>query len=415
MTRKENVILFQKGTKLQCEKKMLEEKQEIKFPIYMDCHATTPVDKRVLDAMMPYFTDIYGNTASMDHTYGISANQAVDNARAQIAEAINCRSEEIIFTSGATESDNLALVGIAERYKDKGNHIITCVTEHKAILDTCKHLEKNGKTVTYLPVDQFGKIDLRLLKGSITDKTILISIMAANNEIGTVADLKEIGRIAHGNNVLFHTDAAQAVGHIPIDVEDMQIDLMSMSAHKMYGPKGIGALYCRRISPRVRPYPIIHGGGHERGIRSGTLNVPGIVGFGKAIEIAKKEMNTEIKRLKAFTSSMFKNFVEQLGQDNVALNGHPTDRLPHNLNVYFRGIENKALINHVQSHLAISAGSACTTTLVEPSHVLLALGFSEERVFSSVRFGLSRNVTDKEVDFAVNTVVDAVKKLRRIR
>ncbi|MEP0825331.1 MAG: cysteine desulfurase, partial [Nitrososphaera sp.] len=236
---------------------MLEEKQKIKLPVYLDSHATTPVDKRVLETMMPYFTEVFGNTASVDHLYGISANKAVNEAREKIAEAINCKSEEIIFTSGATESDNLALIGVAERYKDKGNHIITCVTEHKAVLDTCKYLEERGWIVTYLPVDRFGKIELKRLESSITDKTILISIMAANNEIGTIADLEEIGRIAHKHGILFHTDAAQAVGHIPMDVERMHIDLMSLSAHKMYGPKGIGALYCRGISPRVRPYPLI--------------------------------------------------------------------------------------------------------------------------------------------------------------
>lgn len=394
---------------------MLEERQKIKFPIYMDCHATTPVDKRVLEAMIPYFTEIFGNTASTDHTYGISANQAVDNARSKIAEVINCKPEEIIFTSGATESDNLALLGIAEKYKEKGDHIITCVTEHKAILDTCKHLEKNGKTVTYLPVDRFGKIDLGLLERSITNRTILISIMAANNEIGTIADLKKIGEIAHKHNILFHTDAAQAIGHIPVDVEEMHIDLMSMSAHKMYGPKGIGALYCRGVNPRVRPYPIIHGGGHERGIRSGTLNVPAIVGFGKAIEIANKEMVDESKRLKSFTGQMLESFAEALGDENIGLNGHPTDRLPHNLNVYFKGVENKALINNVQPYLAISAGSACTTTLVEPSHVILGLGYNEDRAFCSVRFGLSRYTTEDEANFAIKTIVDAVRKLQRIR
>jgi cysteine desulfurase len=393
---------------------MLEEKQKIKFPIYMDCHATTPVDKRVLEAMLPYFTEIFGNTASIDHTYGISANQAVDSARGQIAEVINCKREEIIFTSGATESDNLALLGIAERYKDKGNHIITCTTEHKAILDSCKHLEKNGKKITYLPVDRNGKIDLELLEASITDKTILISIMAANNEIGTIAELEQIGRIAHEHGILFHTDAAQAVGHIPIDVEKMHIDLMSMSAHKMYGPKGIGALYCRSVNPRIRPYPIIHGGGHERGVRSGTLNVPAIAGFGKAIEIANQEMDSESKRLKSFTSKILKSFIDALGDENIGLNGHPTDRLPHNLNVYLKGIENKALINYIQPHLAISAGSACTTTLVEPSHVIIALGYPEERAYCSIRFGLSRSITDEEVDIATKLVVDATQKLRHL-
>lgn len=394
---------------------LITEKQKIKFPIYMDCHATTPVDSRVLEVMMPYFSEVYGNTASVDHSYGVSANQAVDNARAQIAKVINCKGEEIIFTSGATESDNLALIGISERYKDKGNHIITCVTEHKAILDTCKYLENNGRSVTYLPVDRYGKIDLTLLEDSITDKTILISIMAANNEIGTIASLKEIGKIARKHAVLFHTDAAQAVGHIPVDVDEMSIDLMSISAHKMYGPKGIGALYCRGVNPRVRPAPLIHGGGHERGIRSGTLNVPGIVGFGKAIEIASFEMGRSSSSLRDWTALMYRQFIEELGKDDVDLNGHPSDRLPHNLNVYFRGIENKALINTVQPYLAISAGSACTTTLVEPSHVILALGYPQERAYCSARFGLGRNLGGEQVNYAIRTTVECVKKLRRIK
>lgn len=395
---------------------MLESQREkIKFPIYMDCHATTPVDKRVLEAMLPYFTEIYGNTASTDHSYGISANQATDAAREQIGNIINCKPEEIIFTSGATESDNLALQGVAERYEDKGDHIITCATEHKAVLDTCKHLEKMGKKVTYLPVDKFGKIDLVMLESSITDRTILISIMAANNEVGTIADLEKIGSIAHKKGVLFHTDAAQAVGHIPIDVDKMNIDLMSISGHKAYGPKGIGALYCRRLNPRVRPSPIIYGGGHERGIRSGTLNVPGIVGLGKALEIAAAEMDGEARRLKAWTNKMLKTFVNDLGEDKVSLNGHPTERLPHNLNVYFKGVENKALIASVQSKVAISAGSACTTMLVEPSHVLAALGYPEERAYCSVRFGLGRFTTEEEVNYVLETIISAVRKLRKIR
>jgi cysteine desulfurase len=286
------------------------ERPKIKFPIYMDCHSTTPVDKRVLEAMLPYFTEIYGNSASLDHSYGYLANRAVEISREQVGKVINCEPEEIIFTSGATESDNLALQGIAEKYNDKGNHIITSTTEHKAVLDTCKRLEKIGKEITYLPVNKFGKIDFELLESSITDKTILISIMAANNEVGTLADLKEIGSMAHKHGVLFHTDAAQAVGHIPIDVKKMNIDLMSMSAHKVYGPKGVGALYCRRVSPRVRPTPIIHGGGHERGIRSGTLNVPGIVGLGKALEIGSKEMETEAQKFSGWIQLMHQTLVE---------------------------------------------------------------------------------------------------------
>jgi len=387
---------------------------DVKLPIYMDCHATTPMDKRVVETMLPYFTDIYGNTASTDHSYGVLANKAVEDARKQISSVINCKQEEIIFTSGATESDNLALKGIAEKYKDKGNHIITCTTEHKAILDTCKELQEKGFEITYLPVDNFGKIDLNQLESSIGNKTILISIMVANNEIGTIADISKIGSIAHKHNVLFHTDAAQAVGHIPINVKEMNIDLMSFSAHKVYGPKGVGALYCRGVNPRVRPTPLIHGGGHERGIRSGTLNVPGIVGFAKSLEIASKEMDAENTRFRAWTTKMFNELGSRLGKDVISLNGHPTDRLAHNLNVYIKGIENKALITSIQSQVAISAGSACTTTLMEPSHVILALGYPEERAFSSIRLGLGRHNTEQEVSYATDVIVKAVDKLRII-
>jgi cysteine desulfurase len=380
----------------------------------MDCHATTPMDRRVLETMLPFFTDIYGNTASTDHTFGLNANKAVEDSRKQISNVINCKPEEIIFTSGATESDNLALKGIAEKYKDKGNHIITCTTEHKAILDTCKELEEKGTEISYLPVDKFGKLDLNLLESSIGDKTILITIMAANNEVGTIMDVSKIGTIAHKHNVLFHTDAAQAVGHIPMDVKEMNIDLMSFSAHKAYGPKGVGALYCRGVNPRVRPTPLIHGGGHERGIRSGTLNVPGIVGFAKCLEIASKEMDAENKKFRSWTTKMLNEFSKRLGKDIVSLNGHPTERLAHNLNVYIRGIENKALITNIQSRVAISAGSACTTTLMEPSHVILALGYTAERAFSSIRLGLGRHNTDGEIDYAIDTITNAVSKLKSI-
>lgn len=380
----------------------------------MDCHATTPVDRRVVEAMIPYFTNMYGNTASTDHSYGLQANKAVEDARTQISKVINCKAEEIIFTSGATESDNLALKGIAEKYKDKGNHIITCTTEHKAVLDTCAALEKQGIEVTYQPVDKFGKIDLKKLECSITDKTILVSIMAANNEVGTIAEISKIGSIAHKHNVLFHTDGAQAVGHIPIDVRSMNIDLMSFSAHKVYGPKGVGALYCRGVNPRVRPSPLIHGGGHERGIRSGTLNVPGIVGFGMALELASKEMIGENKRLRTWTAKMLDSFVDKMGEDIISLNGHPTERLAHNLNVYIKGVENKAIITYIQPNVAISAGSACTTTLMEPSHVILALGYPSERAFSSIRLGLGRHNTAEEISYATDVIVNAVNKLKTI-
>lgn len=384
---------------------------EFKLPIYLDHHATTPVDPRVLEEMLPYFTEKFGNASSLDHSYGNETSIAVEKAREKIAKTINAGDDEIIFTSGATESDNLALIGTMERYKDGGDHLITCMTEHKAILDTARHLESLGKKVTYLPVNEYCEVDLELLKKSITEKTVMISIMAANNEIGTIADIEEIGKIAHENNVIFHTDAAQAVGHIPIDVEKMNIDLMSMSSHKIYGPKGIGALYIRGIKPRVKPKPIIFGGGQERNIRSGTLNVPGIVGFGKALEIASKEMVTENERFRAWTSKMLQTFQEAGGE----LNGHPTKRLSHNLNVYFKGVESKAVINSVSNRIAISAGSACTTQTVEPSHVLLAMGFSEERAHSSIRIGLGRFNTEEEIDFARHEIANAVKNLSAIK
>jgi cysteine desulfurase len=384
---------------------------ELKFPIYMDHHATTPVDPRVLEEMLPYFTKNFGNASSLDHTFGYDASVAVENAREKIAQTINARHDEIIFTSGATESDNLALIGTMEKYKDKGNHLITCQTEHKAILDTARHLESLGKKVTYLPVNEFGEIDLDLLKKSITNKTVMISIMAANNEIGTIAEIEKIGQISHDAEVLFHTDAAQAVGHIPIDVEKMNIDLMSFSAHKVYGPKGVGALYIRSRNPRVKPEPIIFGGGQERSIRSGTLNVPGIVGFGEALEIAKKEMQLENEKFSRWTMHMLNAFEKSGGQ----LNGHPSKRLLHNLNVYFEGIESKAIINSLSSKIAISAGSACTTQLVEPSHVLLALGFTEERAHSSIRIGLGRFNIDEEITYASNEILSSIRALSKIK
>lgn len=384
---------------------------ELKFPIYLDHHATTPVDPRVLQEMLPYFSEKFGNASSMDHSFGYDASVAIELARDKIANAIGARHEEIVFTSGATESDNLAIIGTMEKYKDKGNHLITCVTEHKAVLDTAKHLETLGKKVTYLPVNQYGEIDLDLLRKSITDRTILISIMAANNEIGTIAEIEEIGKIAHEKGVIFHTDAAQAVGHIPIDVEKMNIDMMSMSAHKMYGPKGVGALYIRSRNPRIKPYSIIFGGGQERNIRSGTLNVPGIIGFGKALEIASREMNVENERFNSWISEMLHKFENTGGK----LNGHPTKRLSHNLNVYFKDVEGKAIINSVSSKIAISAGSACTTQIVEPSHVLLALGSNEDRAHSSIRIGLGRFNTKQEIDFVTNEIISAVQHITKIK
>jgi len=383
----------------------------VKYPIYLDSHATTPVDPKVFDAMKPYFTENFGNASSLDHSYGYDASVAVQSARETIAKAIGASMDEIIFTSGATESDNLALIGVMEKNKEKGNHLITCVTEHKAILDTAKHLEKNGCDVTYLPVDEYGEINLNELKNAITDKTVLISIMAANNEIGTIAPLEEIGKIAHENDVLFHTDAAQAVGHIPIDVQKMNIDLMSFSSHKTYGPKGIGALYVRSMKPRVKLESLVHGGGQERNIRSGTLNVPGIVGFAAAVDISIKEMDVYNKFAKAVTDAIRR----QLENVGGILNGHPDRRLAHNLNMRFDGIESKAIINSVSKKIAISAGSACTTDVVEPSHVLLALGLNEEQSHQSIRIGLSRFTHPMEVLVASEEICDAIEELKKIR
>jgi len=384
---------------------------ELKFPIYLDHHATTPVDPRVLEEMMPYFTEKFGNASSLDHPFGNEASVAVESAREKIANSIGATHDEIIFTSGATESDNLALIGTMEKYKDKGDHLITCVTEHKAILDTARHLESLEKKVTYLGVNEYGEIDLEELKHSITDRTILISIMAANNEIGTISDIAEIGKIAHESGVIFHTDAAQAVGHIPINVERMNIDLMSFSSHKIYGPKGIGALYIRSVKPRVKPEPIVFGGGQERNIRSGTLNVPGIIGFGKAVELASKEMNSENEKFLQWTGVMLEKFKEVGGK----LNGHPTKRLAHNLNVRFPGIEGKAIINSISKKVAISAGSACTTQIVEPSHVLLAIGLDEEQTHSSIRIGCGRFNTDEEIEDATNEIYSSIESLAKIR
>ena len=384
---------------------------QLKFPIYLDHHATTPVDPRVLDEMMPYFTENFGNAASLDHPYGYDASVAVQKSREKIAAAIGANMDEIIFTSGATESDNLALIGVMRRYSEKGDHLITCTTEHKAVLDTARHLEGEGKKVTYLPVNEFGEVNLEELKAAITEKTVMISIMAANNEIGTIANLEEIGKIAHENDVLFHTDAAQAVGRIPIDVKKMNIDLMSFSSHKIYGPKGIGALYLRVLKPRVKLDSIMFGGGQERNIRSGTLNVPGIVGFAKAVEISQKEMEKENAKSKRWTDSMLKKFQEAGGK----LNGHPEKRLSHNLNVRFDGIESKAIINTVSKKIAISAGSACTTQIVEPSHVLLAIGLSEDQTHSSIRVGCGRFNTDEEIEIAADEIYHAVESLAKIR
>jgi cysteine desulfurase len=382
-----------------------------KFPIYLDSHATTPVDPRVFEEMKPYFIEKFGNASSLDHSYGYDASIAVQQSRETIAKAIGANIDDIIFTSGATESDNLALIGVMEKNKSKGNHLITCVTEHKAVLDTARHLESIGCKVTYLPVDEFGLVDLEKLKNSITNETVLISVMFANNEIGTIANVSEIGKIAHEHNVLFHTDAAQAVGHIPIDVQKLNIDLMSFSSHKIYGPKGIGALYVRGVFPRVKISPIVFGGGQERTLRSGTLNVPGIVGFAKAIEISQQEMESENTKFKKWTDSM----LEKLTAVGAKLNGHPEKRLSHNLNIRFDGIEGKAIINSVSKKLAISAGSACTTQMVEPSHVLLALGLSEEQAHNAIRIGCGRFNTDEEIQIATDEILNALESLEKIR
>lgn len=383
--------------------------------IYLDHNATTPVDPDVLAAMLPYFSEIYGNAASIDHDAGHVAKQAVEFAREQCAQIIHAReAKEIIFTSGATESDNIALFGVAERYADKGDHIITCVTEHKAILDCCARLEAMGKRVTYLPVDQYGMIDLDDLRQAITPQTILVSLMFANNEIGTIQPIAEIGKIAREHSVLFHTDAAQAVGHVPVDVEKMNIDLLSFSAHKIYGPKGIGGLYVRRRNPRVKVAPVIYGGGHELGMRSGTLNVPGIVGMGKAYEIAAKVMKADTEKYRNWTELMLDQFREQL--DGVELNGMPIgdQRLPHNLNISIKGVESKSLIVQVKGKVAIATGSACTTVDTKPSHVINALGFGEHRAHNAIRIGVGRANTDDMIPPAIDAIVAGAKKLSRL-
>ncbi len=378
--------------------------------VYMDNHATTPVDPRVLEAMLPYFTEHFGNAASRNHQFGWEAEAAVDRAREQISRLINAKPKEIIFTSGATESDNLAIKGALEFYKDQGNHVITAVTEHKAVLDTCKALERTGKAqVTYLRVDEHGLIDPDDVRRAITDKTILISIMHANNEIGTIHPLREISKLAKEKGIFFHSDATQGVGKIPVDVEAMGIDLMSLTAHKIYGPKGCGALYVRSKGPRVRLTPMMDGGGHERGMRSGTLNVPGIVGFGKACEIAGAEMATEAPRVQRLRERLRQGILEQL--DEVYLNGHPDQRLPGNLNLSFAFVEGESLLMGLKD-VAVSSGSACTSATLEPSYVLKALGVGEDLAHTSIRFGLGRFNTPEEVEYVIERIVHEVRRLR---
>lgn len=380
--------------------------------VYLDHNATTPVDPRVLEKMLPYFTQVYGNAASVDHEFGHQALEAVNLAREQIAAAINAEPDEIIFTSGATEADNIALLGVAEKYAHKGDHIITCVTEHKAVLDTCARLERLGKRVTYLPVDQYGLVDPEDVRRAITPQTILVSIMAANNEIGTLAPLAEIGRVTREHGVLFHTDAAQAVGHVPLDVQAMNIDILSMSAHKVYGPKGVGALYRRRSNPRVLLEPVLYGGGHEKGIRSGTLNVPGIVGFGEAVRLSYQDMPAETQRLRHLISHALTKLQDDL--EGVELNGHPLNRLPHNLSVSIRGIESRALVVLLKG-VAISTGSACTSSTVKPSHVIQALGFPTERSHSALRIGVGRYTQLEQLNAALEEIVGVVCRLRSLQ
>jgi len=383
----------------------------MKLPIYMDNHATTPVDPRVFEVMTPYFTGIFGNAASRNHSFGWQAEEAVDLGRKQVADLIGATSKEIVFTSGATESNNLALKGIAQMYAERGNHLITAATEHKCVLDTCKRLEKEGFRVTYLPVQQNGLVDLDQLRAAITDKTILVSIMYANNEIGVVQPVKEIGKIAKERGVLFHSDATQAVGKIPVNVLQDNIDLMSLTAHKMYGPKGVGALYVRRRNPRVQLTAQMDGGGHERGMRSGTLNVPGIAGLGAACALAQKEMAEEAKKMAFLRDRLMHKLQNSL--DEVYINGTMEHRLPNNLNMSFAYVEGESLLMGIND-IAVSSGSACTSATLEPSYVLKALGAGDDLAHSSIRFGLGRFNTEEEVDYVANKIIEVVKKLREL-
>lgn len=384
---------------------------ELKLPIYLDNNATTPMDPRVLEAMLPYFVEKFGNAASRNHSFGWVAEEAVDYAREQVAKLINADPKEIIFTSGATESDNLALKGVFEMYASKGNHIITATTEHKAVLDTCKHIEKMGGQITYLEVNPEGLIDLKELENAITDKTILIAIMYGNNEIGVIQPVREISAIARKHGVLFFTDATQAVGKVPVDVQADGIDLMAFSGHKMYGPKGVGALYVRRKNPRVKVTAQMDGGGHERGMRSGTMNVPGIVGLGKACEICMNEMESEAKRLSVMRDRL-ENALMEL--EEAYVNGSKEHRLPHVSNISFKYVEGEGLMMGFNKNIALSSGSACTSASLEPSYVLKALGLGDDLAHSSLRFGLGRFTTDEQIDYTVNAIKDTVLKLREM-
>jgi cysteine desulfurase len=383
----------------------------MKLPVYLDSHSTTPVDPQVLAAMLPYFSEHFGNAASRSHPFGWEAEAAVEKGRAQIAKLIGANPKEIVFTSGATESINIAIKGTAEMYADKGNHVITVTTEHKATLDSAKYLENHGCTVTYLEVDKFGSISLDQLRSAITPKTILISVMHANNEIGTVHPIAEIGKLAKEKGILFHVDAAQSAGKLPIDVNAMGIDMLSISGHKIYGPKGVGALYIRRNNPRVRLSPIIHGGGHERGVRSGTLNVPAIVGLGEACELASQTMEAESQRQLQLRERLKNGIMSRL--DEVYLNGHPTERLPNNLNLSFAYVEGEALMMGLKE-IAVSSGSACTSASLEPSYVLKAMGVGEDLAHTSIRFGIGRFTTEEEIDFVIERVVSNVTRLREM-
>ncbi len=382
----------------------------MKFPIYLDCHSTTPVDPQVLEAMLPYFGADFGNASSKSHCFGWKAESAVEKSRERVAQLLGCSSKEIVFTSGATESNNFVLRGVAEKYKEQGKHIITTQIEHKCILATADYLEKKGFEITYLPVDSTGKIRLSDLRAAIRPDTILISIMAANNETGTIQSLAEIGALARANNVLFHTDAAQAVGKIPLHMNDMKIDLLSLSAHKFYGPKGVGAVYVRRKDPRVEPAPLLHGGGQENGFRSGTLNVPGIVGLGKAAEVAKSHLDEEVAKVSFLRDKLYHGLKDRLG--TVHLNGHETDRLPQSLNVSFPYVESDALVAGLKN-IAISSTSACMSAAAIPSYVLAAMGLAPERIHGSVRFGLGRFTTEEEIVYTIDTVSQLVRSIQK--
>ncbi|RYD52665.1 MAG: IscS subfamily cysteine desulfurase [Sphingobacteriales bacterium] len=383
----------------------------LEFPIYLDNNATTPLDPRVLDAMMPYFTQHFGNAASRSHAFGWAAEEAVDYAREQVAKLINADPKEIIFTSGATEADNLALKGVFEMYASKGNHIITATTEHKAVLDACKHIEKIGGEVTYLEVQEDGLVNLEQLEAAIKPTTVLIAIMWGNNEIGVVQPVKEMAALAKKHGVLFFTDGTQAVGKIPTDVQANGIDLMAFTAHKMYGPKGVGALYVRRKNPRVKVTAQVDGGGHERGMRSGTLNVPGIVGFGKACELAMQEMDSEAQRLSVLRDKLENGLLQV---EEAYVNGNREHRLPHTTNVSFKYVEGEGLMMGFNKNIALSSGSACTSASLEPSYVLKALGLGDDLAHSSLRFGLGRFTTEEQVDYTIKAVTETVLKLREM-